>query len=449
MARPRAPRSFLPALAAVAVAVQPVTAQPDYNHDCASTFADSLAFMSDFAAGRPAADLNLDGRIDQNDFDAFADSRAKPEFGFYWQVSTTLEPGSAMDTRTNLQGVTISRNSVMIYEQEFPKIPIRYEDGGRVVPVESGFHLMFRGLDGGYSTWRPCYDAWMAEHTASLPAVLAPKVPSPLFDGLLCIDWETVMPLYRIQVRNEATLAAWDGMIEAINSPLLDTTFLQFAEWTAPAGATRWADLSADQRRDLARAAHLKVGLDFFVRTAEAVRLLRPRAKIHYYGMPQGYWPFYDAERSGWNDQLAPLWRAVDVLSPSLYQLYWTTTDPASSPCPEAVNTPAANSVFFKALLDEMYRLKQAYPRAGQVIIPYAWWHYKGQAGRCSPEFSPTLLVNDTNLLHQLRLPWWYGADAVAIWGHYARNGEVSPDYIGEDIQARWRGPINALSCPR
>lgn len=424
-------------------------AQPDYNHDCTSNFFDSLAFMSDFAGELPAADLNLDGRVDQNDFDAFADSRARPQFGYYWQVSTTLEPNRAMDTQTDLTGIPVSRNCTIIYEQEFPKIPIIYEDGARLVARETGFHLLFRGILGTYAGWQLNRDAWMAEHMASLPAVVLAKVPNPAFDGLLCLDWETVMPLFRVQGHREDAIAAWQDMVRDINSPAIDQAFAAYAEWPVPAGATNWSDLTDAQREELAAAAHLKIGLEFFVQTIDAVRVLRPRAKLHYYGLPQGIWPFYDATTSSHNDQLAPLWRAVDILSPSLYQLYWTTTNPASSPCPEAVNTPGLNAHFFKGLMDEMYRLKAAYPRPGQQIIPYAWWHYKGQAGSCSPEVNPTLLVNDTNLIHQLQLPWWYGADAVAIWGHYRRDGEVTPQTMSADFQARWRTPMSRLSCPR
>lgn len=423
--------------------------QPDYNHDCTSNFFDSLAFMSDFAAELPAADLNLDGRVDQTDFDGFADSRAKAQFGYYWQVSTTLEPGRAMDTQTDLTGVPVSRNCTIIYEQEFPKIPIIYQDADRLIAQETGFHLLFRGVLGSYAGWRLNHDAWMAEHLASLAAVVLVKVPSPNFDGLVCLDWETVMPLFRVQNHRPEPIAAWLDMMQQINSPAIDRDFAAFADWSVPEGVASWSDLSDAQREAFAAAAHLKVGLEFFVQTIDGVRALRPRSKLHYYGLPQGIWPFYDPTTSGYNDQLAPLWRAVDVLSPSLYQLYWTTTDPSTSPCPEAVNTPGLNSHFFKGLLDEMYRLKTAYPRPGQQIIPYAWWHYKAQAGSCSPEISPTLLVNDTNLNHQLQLPWWFGADAVAIWGHYRRNGEVTPRTMSTDIQARWRAPMSRLACPR
>ena len=270
-----------------------------------------------------------------------------------------------------------------------------------------------------------------------------------LFDGLVCFDWETVLPLYRIHAKTPEVTAAWDAMLQEINSPNISRAFAPFVNWTIPEGVTAWTDLTTEQRDDFAATAHRKVGVDFFVRTVEGVRALRPRSKLHYYGLPQGIWPFYDAERSAHNDEMAAIWQAVDVLSPSLYQLYWTTNDPASSPCPEAVNTPARNALFFKALLDEMYRLKTAYPRTGQQIIPYAWWHYKAQAGSCSPDVNPTLLVNDTNLIHQLQLPWWYGADGVAIWGHFRRNVPVTPEVISADIQARWRAPMSRLGCPR
>lgn len=425
-------------------------AQPDYNRDCVQNFNDSLAFMNDYAARSPAADLNLDGQINQADFDSFADSKAKTNFQLYWQVSTVLE-GTAnnMDTLTNLAGAPVNRNCEIIYEQEFPKIPIAYNNDG--VPTEGGFHWIFRDLGGGYLGWRVNYDLWMTEHMLSLPVVMARTIPAN-FDGILCIDWETVTPLRQYQVVDPTALRLWDEAVEQINSPALNQDFLNFAGWTRPSGATLWSDLTSAQRTDLLNTSFQRVAMDFFIRTVQGCRIVRPNAKFGFYGLPQGAWPLYDEERRGLNDLLADLWREVDVLSPSTYPLYWTTNDRDSSPCPEAVNTVSQNAVFYRSLIEEMLRLKATFPRPNQQIISYASWHYKAQAGQCSPYVTPGLFTNAVNTAHQLQLPWWYGADGVAIWGHYGnypRSGPDTPANVGAEMRANWTPLIQRLSCPR
>jgi hypothetical protein len=433
-------------VAVAAVAGLRADAQPDYNRDCVANFSDSIAFMNDYAAHAPAADLNLDGAVNQADFDSFSESRAKTNFTIYWQTSTVLQPGQTIDTQTDLTGIPLSRNSAILYQQRFPKIPIRY--GPDSEQLEAGFHMMFRDASGSYTNWRASYDAWLALHHASLPALVATEMPSPAFNGLVCIDWEVVTPLRQQMVNEPAAIVSWDQMVEQINSPAYDRAFLAFSEWTPPAASTGWGDLSAAQRTEFVNQAHRKVGLAFYISTVQSLRTLRPNAKYCYYGQPAGAWLVYDEERRAHNELLAPLWPELDVLAPSTYPLFWTTTDPSTSPCPEAVNGPGQNSAFFQALLQECTRIKTTYPRPGQQIITYASWHYKLQAGSCSPDITPSLFVNDWNLIQQLQLPWWFGADGVALWGHYPRGGFDNPTTVGAELRARWREPIRRLVCP-
>lgn len=422
-------------------------AQPDYNRDCVTNFADSIAFMNDYAALSPLADLNLDGVVNQNDFDSFADSRAKTNFTVYWQASNATQAPPVVDRQTNLSGIPISRNSAMLYQQRFPKMPIRYNDRGE--HVEAGYQLMFRGLDGRYNAWRLNFDTWNTLHLASLPLLVSSEIPSPAFNGLVCIDWEAIAPVRQQILGDVVAEREWDEMLEAINSPTFDQAFLTFVEWTAPAGARGWANLTSEQKTDFANQAYRKVGVEFYLSTLNALRALRPQAKFCFYGQPAGAWMVYDDDRKALNDMLEPLWRAVDVLAPSTYPLFWTTADPQSGPCPEAVNSASQNSAFFRSVLDECYRIKERYPRAGgHQIITYAAWHYKDQAGACSPLVNPSLFVNDVNLLHQLQLPWWFGADGVAIWGHFNNGGHDTPANISQEMQTRWKEPIRRVACP-
>ncbi len=430
-------------------------AQPDYDHNCVTDLQDCLKFMDDYSASRAGADLNLDGVVNAADFDAFSDTKAKPTFTYYWMVSSVWEPGRTMDTVTNLGSAPISRNAVIIYEQDFPKIPIVIGPNG--IHGEAGIQLILRGLNGSYAAWQTNLATWMAEHTASVPTVIASRVPVG-FNGILCLDLEIVLPLRELVealVGIGPQLTNWDIAVATINTPVFDPAFKLLAGWTAPADALGWGDLTAAQRNDLSAKAYRAVALDFYIRTIRGAHLTRPLAKIGFYGMPYGWWPVYDNSRRAFSDLLQPIWAECDVLMPSLYQLYWTTTTPLAGPCPDAVNTPAANAAFFPSVIDEAHRIKTVTNRPGQLILPFVWWHYKSQAGQCSPDIQPTLLVNDTNLGQMLTLPWWYGADGLVIWGAYARLGPQNPlnwlddsTTIGADFRARWGPIISNISCP-
>ena len=161
-------------------------AQPDYDHNCVANLQDCLTFMSDYSAGRIEADLNLDGLVNSTDFDAFSDSKAKPVFTYYWMVSTVWEPGRTMDTVTDLGSAPISHNTVIIYEQDFPKIPIViHADGSH---GERGIQLILKGLDGTYLAWQSNMALWMAAHTATVPTTIASRVPvePPSREHLAC-----------------------------------------------------------------------------------------------------------------------------------------------------------------------------------------------------------------------------------------------------------------------
>lgn len=431
-------------------------AQPDYDHNCVTNLQDCLKFMDDYSAGRIEADLNLDGVVNLTDFDAFSESKAKPTFTYYWMVSTVWEPGRTMDTVTNLGSAPISRNTVIIYEQDFPKIPIVIHSNGS--HGERGIQLILKGLDGSYAAWQTNMTLWMAAHTATVPLTVASRVPVG-FNGVLCLDLEVVLPLRELVVGLVGPgeqLNDWDAAVAAINTPSFDSAFTQLAAWTPPAGATGWNNLNTTQKADLSAKAYRAIALDFYLRTIQGAKATRPLAKIGFYGMPYGWWPSYDDSRRGYNDLLQPIWDQCDVLMPSLYQLYWTTTTPLTSPCPDAVNTPSNNAAFFSSAIEEARRIQTVSARPGQLIIPFVWWHYKSQAGQCSPDVNPTLLVNETNLKQQLTLPWWNGADGLAIWGAYARLGPSNPlnwlddsTTIGADFRARWAPIISRIACPR
>lgn len=426
--------------------------QIDYNHDCSSNFYDSIQFMDDYQAGRASADLNLDGTVNMSDYSGFAESRAKPQFTYYWMVTTGLQGNQSMDTLTDLSGIPLNRNCAVVYEQDFPKIPVRFGPNGE--HLSAGMYMLLQDQQGGYTNWLGNFTAWMLAHSQTAAQAFNNRVPVG-FAGTVCLDLEEVPPLWEFSWGAQTQRDRWREAVSTINQVLLDPLFLSTVGYDAPLGALSWGDLNADEQDELLRVSYNYFGVDFFRQTLAFSKLARPQAKFGFYGTPFNWWPTYDAEKSAVNDQLQPLWAQVDVLMPSVYQLYWTATSPAGSPCSDMVNSPGQNSAFFASLLGESLRVQSVFCRPGTKVIAVAWWHYRAASAGCSPEVNPDLLVNDTNVTHQLWLPWYYGADGLAIWGHYSmpQNNPHpwldTPDEIGADVRTRWAPLIQRLACPR
>ncbi|QOI99936.1 MAG: hypothetical protein HRU70_05330 [Phycisphaeraceae bacterium] len=428
-------------------------AQPDYNRDCVANFADSLSFMDDYAARRSAADLNLDNTVDLADYSAFVESRAKTNFTYYWLVSTGLQGNQPMDTLVNLSGIPISRDCAIIYEQDYPKIPMRLGPNGE--HLEAGLYLLFRSANGTYTHWSSNHDAWMAEHQATAHVAFNNRVTAG-FSGLLCLDLEAVPPLWEFTWGVQPQRDGWRAMLEAINGIRYDPLFIERTGYTPPAGTLGWYDLSPEQQSEFCRVSYNAFGIHYFVETLRYTRAVMPTAKYGFYGTPFNWWPTYDAEKSAINDQLAPLWAEIDVLMPSVYQLMWTTTDRATSPCPDYTNTPGQNSAFFSSLIGESVRVRDRFCRPNVPVIAVAWWHYRASSGNCSPDIQGDLFVNDWNVAHQLRLPWQFGADGVAIWGHFGRAGPSYPhNWLDEPhevepfFREQWAPHIRHVACPK
>lgn len=432
-------------------------AQYDYNLDCVSAFQDQIAFLRDFNAGSMAADLNLDGMVNQTDYDLFIANKVKPNYSVYWMVTNAVQDQSLgyMDRQCGAD-LPLNRNCLILYEGWFPIMPFTRD--GLNFPNEIGYHTMFEDQAGSFANWEANYLAWLAAYDASIPGVLAKAVPLG-FSGEVSLDFETVLPNYGLSgalTGSTTQNTKWKQMVATINTPTLNQAFMNRFGWTPPQGVTTWNSLTAAQQEDFCKTVFNYVGIDFYIRTVRQCKILRPLARWGYFALPVGWWEVYDDKRRGYNDELADLWWEIDTFSPAVYQYHWTTTTPASGPCPENTNSPGINSAFFSSTFTEIDRVRSLYGRPGQKTLAFAWWYYTRTAGQCSPDLVELLFVNDINLKHQLYLPRIYGADAVAIWGAFATQNERNPykwiDKVSEvcpDITARWAPHIRAVTCPK
>ncbi len=85
---------------------------------------------------------------------------------------------------------------------------------------------------------------------------------------------ERAQTLIRSNTISQANLAnAWRETVEEINSPTLDTRFMEFAGFEFSASDEDWADLNNDEREELAELAWNTIGQRLYLDTlAEAMR---------------------------------------------------------------------------------------------------------------------------------------------------------------------------------
>eukprot|EP00949_MAST-11_sp_MAST-11-sp1_P000966 g966.t1 len=156
---------------------------------------------------------------------------------------------------------------------------------------------------------------------------------------------------------------------------------------------------------------------EFFVRTLETCKRLRPRARWGFYGLPvsfMGYCsgsvedlncsydgPLGDTYREYANRQ-SKVWDVSDALFPSIYI-------PTNSTDPKGLS-------FIAATVRESMRLASA--AKGQTdVLPYAWHYYHDG-----------IHILTSALMHaSLQMPCKYGANGVVMWGS-ARQIE-DPNY--------------------
>ena len=431
----------------------PALGQFDYNMDCVNGFSDQIAFLKDFNAGSPAADLNMDGMVNQADYDLFVSNKVRPNFHVYWMVtSSTHNWNPYMDIDVPVDQYALNRNCRILYEGWFPIMP--FDRGVNQVPVNPGIYRMFQGADGSYTTWQLNYNAFLAAYDASIPGVLAASVPLG-FTGEVSIDFETISPNYHLAQSFYITdqINGWQSLVKAVNSPNLNTQFMQRFGYTPRQGAQHWNDLSTDEQSDFYETTYNTVAIDFYVRTVTGCKQGRPQATWDVFDMPMAAWEIYTDDRKQSNDQMAPLWAVVDTLAIAGYEEHYTTNDPSSSPCPADVNTAGQNAAFISSQIDEMNRLRAAYGKPGQKVMFFTTWGFAPGAGACS-SYQQKLLLPDIAVKQLLNLPRVFGADSVAIWGDLKRPTdhlwwEWTPDDVTPEITARWGPIIKQITCPK
>ncbi len=283
--------------------------------------------------------------------------RTETNFPFYWVVT------GSESQNVNFSGLPIQRGrAVIFYEQSIGRYPRVWIDPetGRQVPEH------------GSIPQRANWDA----HLTKLRRDVAAAIPQADWDGCAVLDFE-----------------GWEPVWAKLNQPMKDLS----VDWVRQ----RFPNLSAAQRQARAKEEFEAAGLDFMLRTLQACKAERPRAKWGFYGYPYPY-PAEDTTR------LLPLYQAVDAFYPPNYACFYSVPDgAATAPGQKGVSN------YIRQMNSKMTMIRAVAP--DRPVYSFIWViyhdmnsHYKGQ------------FVNDLDFQTMLREPFRLGVDGTIFWDHIA-----------------------------
>lgn len=313
---------------------------------------------------------------------------------YYWAVTTDDELRRRVGDLSGLVdfgGAPVSRDVVVFYSHLL---------GFHPVP---GPHMIRRD---------PTY---MARHLEEVRYDVERLIPDPSYDGLAIIDYEVWLLIWEWTI-NVPSSGSWNAE---------DHDFKDDWEEELRRGNPREFDgMNAEQKE-----AHLKATWeaqckDFYLRTLEECKRMRPRAKWGYYMYPATtyYDPFTERGVIGYgdgtryyrlqamNDSLQWLWDAEDVLLPVIYAPCYTfpNGDRRASFEERRENWWSENHQFAYSNIREARRLAR-----GKPVLAVQGMRY----GTGVPPHDNQWLSN-RNLYHQIVVTLQSRADGVVFWDH-------------------------------
>ena len=277
----------------------------------------------------------------------------------------------------------------------------------------------YRVMNGGV----PHY-ANITLHLTTLEATIDNFIPPRDFEGNLVLDFEAWSPLWE---QNTLPIPGFHDQVHQEYS--LEKMAQAHPSWN-----------STKIAQETARA-FSKAGVAFFVATLRKVRSLRPRARVGFYGFPQGHYGDcethddddnnnnnttdptlrcgYDNPTTGpmyrdQNNVLAPVYQASSALYPSVYL----------QPQKQGNNSHESfdlwrtyNQIYVNDTIYETIRVVQAIIPV-PPIIPFYWAYYHNG--------STLLLPDDVSMIAQYTyLPPF--STAVIQWGSNGERNQVGP----------------------
>lgn len=225
----------------------------------------------------------------------------------------------------------------------------------------------------------------LVSHVSQLEHDVISLVPAANFSGLLIVDWEAWRPLAQ---ENDDALSLYTEYSARLVRQ-------QHPQWT---NATAIHDEAVVQFDAGARA--------FFTVTVEALRRLRPHARIGFYS--QGI------NSNSQNDRaLAWLWEAVDILAPSIYP-----HGQAMLGLAEATNATVSEAIRVAERVG-WARLAAGDPRPPPAVYPYARALVRGNKA-----------LSRAELACGIQIAAGLGAEGLVLWGS-SSDYSCAPDGCG------------------
>lgn len=315
---------------------------------------------------------------------------AAPAFEIFWNAPSAGCSGGAHPLAPAAYGLQVNKGQAFAGD----KITCFYHIG--LLPT-------LRGQLNGTACWtkaRPCAsEPWgeinatsnggvpqaadLAAHTAAVKSDVAGQISDADFAGVLVVDYEAWRPLFSECYDTKSVYQEYSRRLVRA-----DPTFGDRANATA-------VEAEAERRFDAGAKA-------FFTATVEAIRTVRPKARIGFYS--QGInGPNSTGGRES-NSALIWLWELVDVLCPSIYPHSLNATREAAS---------AASYVAGAIASAEMVT-----GRPRPAVMPYA--------RALMTDMVPSLPFDPGVLAAQVQVAAGLGAEGVILWGassDYHKNG--------------------------
>jgi len=336
-------------------------------------------------------------------------------YDLFWAVNA----GPA--NRINLDGQQIRRDFVLFNETQAGIFP------------DAGPHMI--------ELWPGGREAFYEQHFTKLRRDVAVlKLPDANWTGYAAVDFERWRP-------------EWDGMTNTPSGGQYDADDWDFKDdWRDYIRQNRpqlLAGLTLELQEIVFRDTYNAAAREFYTRTIEECKRLRPNVKWGFYNTPgNGYWVWvgtvephlsnraviesqHDRE-AGWMKDV------VDVFYPCQYTPYDSV---ANHIWGTPTDSFAMNTEYIRASTAEYVRIAQ-----GKEVIPFVWFiKHDGHRNCCGP------FLNDFNISNMLTVPQQAGASGVVMWGWIPDSSEQGrvQSFFNSTVFPFWNGLYASLEAQR
>lgn len=279
---------------------------------------------------------------------------------------------------------------------------------------------------------------YYTQYIAQITTIVTGWITNPNYDGMIICDYEWFCPWYTGHMNFPST----GGPDEPDGDPIDD--------WRETLSVTRAAQLvglNAAQREAYFKQEWLATTREFFERTYQVIKALRPQAKVGFYSMPQqSYWEWQDPARAATmragHDEVPWFWQMSDVIVPSIFSFYYSV--PNHRPRGLGQDWESDNDLYVRANITEALRVAN-----GKPVYPYVCFQYH----ESNPAYSYDP-VNSFNMRHPLDVARELGCNGVVAWGwvktplHYQQLSQFIPNVYAPYITRFATLPANAPANP-